>query len=61
MLSGFNNLSNVLCWISGHTHFSYDIASLNGVRLISNQAGYTREEASGETNFKEDGLFEVEY
>jgi predicted phosphohydrolase len=61
MLSGFNNLSNVLCWISGHTHFSYDLASLNGVRLISNQAGYTREEASGETNFKEDGLFEVEY
>jgi predicted phosphohydrolase len=57
----FNNLNNVLCWISGHTHYSYDLASLNGVRLISNQAGYTYEEASGETKFKKDGLFEVEY
>lgn len=56
-----NNYSNILCWISGHTHYSYDFNSCEGVRLISNQMGYKTECMSGETMFKEDGLFELEY
>lgn len=57
----FENYSNILCWISGHTHYSYDFKSPEGVRLISNQMGYIKEAMSGETCFKEDGLFEIEY
>jgi len=53
------NCSNVLCWISGHTHYSYDIKSRENVRLISNQCGYRGELKY--TNFNSDGLFEVEY
>ena len=60
-LDKLGNLSNILCWISGHTHYSYDFETNDRVRLISNQIGYTREEASGETKFKPDGLFEIEY
>jgi len=61
VIKEFNNYSNILCWISGHTHYSYDFKSPEGVRLISNQMGYIREAISGETLFKEDGLFEIEY
>jgi hypothetical protein len=52
------NLNDVIAWISGHTHWSYDIKRVN-TRLISNQAGYTREE--GKTNFLPTGLYEIEY
>lgn len=57
----FENYSNILCWISGHTHYSYDFISPEGVRLISNQMGYLKEAISGESCFKGDGLFEIEY
>lgn len=50
------NLNNVLTWISGHTHWSYDFVQDN-VRLIGNQLGYQSE--IGITNIKEDGVFEI--
>ena len=49
-------LDNVLTWISGHTHWSYDFIE-NGVRLISNQIGYKSE--LGDTGVNEDGVFEI--
>jgi predicted phosphodiesterase len=48
--------TNVVAWISGHTHWSYDF-TVNGVRLLSNQMGY-REESS-KTRFSQDGVFEI--
>lgn len=60
-IKSLENTSNILCWISGHTHYSYDFVSSEGVRLISNQMGYIKEAMSGESGFKEDGLFEIEY
>lgn len=51
---------NILCWISGHTHYSYDFKE-NGVRCISNQFGYTDELISGVTKLNIDGLYEFEY
>jgi hypothetical protein len=60
-LTEFENTSNILCWISCHTHYSYDFISPEGVRLISNQMGYMREVISGVSGFKEDGLIEIEY
>jgi predicted phosphodiesterase len=50
------NLDNVLTWISGHTHWSYDYV-INGVRLISNQIGYKSE--LGHTGVNEDGVYEI--
>lgn len=58
-LNNFKNISNILCWISGHTHYSYDFTSSEGVRLISNQLGYRNECISGDTRFNEDGLYEI--
>ena len=52
------NLTEVVIWISGHTHWSYDIKH-NNVRLISNQVGFTKEQ--GQTNFSHTGLYEIEY
>ena len=49
-------LKNVLAWISGHTHWSYDFEK-NGVRLIGNQLGYRSE--IGNTGIKEDGIYEI--
>lgn len=51
------NLSNILAWISGHTHWSYDFTFPEGVRLISNQLGYKTE--TGKTGLNEDGLYEI--
>jgi len=51
-------LSNILCWISGHTHWSYDIIKEN-VRLISNQLGYKSE--YGTTGINENGVYELSY
>jgi predicted MPP superfamily phosphohydrolase len=62
------NLNNVPLWLSGHTHWSYDImynddgnnnsnSNLNNTRLLSNQLGYTRE--IGFTNIVQDGVFEI--
>lgn len=53
----FDNISNIVCWISGHTHYSYDFISSDKIRLISNQMGYTNEQ----TLFKNDLLFEINY
>ncbi len=51
---------NVIGWISGHTHYSYDFVGKDGVRFISNQMGYKRDAIVDDTNmFKEDGLFEL--
>jgi predicted phosphohydrolase len=60
-INSFGDTSNVLCWISGHTHHSYDIVSPEGVRLISNQMGYISELVTDETGFNDNGLFELEY
>ena len=59
ILNRFENLSNVLCWISGHTHYSYDFITPEGIRLISNQLGYRNEAVSKDTNFNQDGLYEI--
>ena len=58
-LNNFENKENILCWISGHTHYSYDFISPEGVRLISNQLGYKSEAISGDTGINEDGLYEI--
>jgi predicted phosphohydrolase len=49
-------LNNILTWISGHTHWSYDFEQ-NGVRLIGNQLGYKSE--VGHTGLNEDGVFDI--
>lgn len=50
------NLNNIIAWVSGHTHWSYDLQQ-NGIRLISNQLGYKSE--VGKTGLNEDGLYEI--
>lgn len=52
--------SCIIGWISGHTHWSYDI-KINGQRYISNQTGYKDEFYSGESGFESDKVFEIEY
>lgn len=47
-------LRNVLTWVSGHTHWSYDFVK-DGVRIISNQLGYKSE--FGATGLDENGVF----
>lgn len=56
------NLKNVSLWLSGHTHWSYDIMyntnnDINNIRLLSNQLGYNHE--IGLTNIVQDGVFEI--
>jgi len=58
-LKKFVNTSNILCWISGHTHYSYDFISPEGIRLISNQLGYKNEAILGDICFNHDGLYEI--
>lgn len=48
---------NIVAWISGHTHWSYDFVQ-NGVRLIGNQLGYTNER--GKTGVALDAVYEIE-
>lgn len=50
------NLCNVPLWISGHTHWSYDI-TLPSTRLISNQLGFRFET----TRYSKTGVFLVDY
>ena len=52
------NLKNVPLWISGHTHWSYNIEKKYCV-FISNQLGYKYE--ANITKFNEDGLYEITY
>jgi len=47
---------NIITWISGHTHWSYDFVE-NDVRLIGNQIGYNSE--VGHTGLNEDGVYEI--
>jgi predicted phosphohydrolase len=49
-------LDNILTWISGHTHWSYDFEQ-NGIRLIANQLGYKTE--VGHTGLNENGVYEI--
>jgi hypothetical protein len=60
-IRSFVSINNIVCWISGHTHYSYDFKSPEGIRLISNQMGYTREAMTRESGFRDDCLFEIEY
>jgi predicted phosphohydrolase len=47
-------ITNIVCWICGHTRYSYDIYKFN-CNFISNQVGYKKD--FGTTNLKKDGLF----
>lgn len=58
-LNKLKNTSNIVSWISGHTYYSYDLVSVEGVRLISNQIGYTSEVLNKESGLKVDGLFTI--
>lgn len=50
--------SNILSWISGHTHYSYDfINKSNNVRLISNQVGYKHELIINISGLNFDGVY----
>ena len=51
------NLSNVPIWISGHTHWSYNIKK-KGCNFIGNQIGYKSE--IGSTGLIETGIFEFD-
>jgi len=55
----FNKYNNILCWISGHTHYSYDFVE-NNVRLLSNQLGYRDELLNKESNFNPNTLYEID-
>ena len=57
-VSSFNKYNNILCWISGHTHYSYDFTE-NNIRLLSNQFGYRNELLSGESLFNSDNVYEI--
>ncbi len=50
---------NIICWISGHTHYSYDFKE-NNVRCISNQFGYKEELVNGLTKLNIDGVYELD-
>ena len=52
------NLKNVPLWISGHTHWSYNIEKKDCC-FISNQLGYKYE--ANITKFNQDGLYEITY
>jgi Icc-related predicted phosphoesterase len=50
------DLRNVPLWISGHTHWSYNI-ELPSTRLVSNQLGFVSEK----TGYSKNGLFVIDY
>ena len=51
------NLKNVPLWISGHTHWSYNL-NQNGTQFVANQLGNKSE--VDYTGLKEDGVYEIE-
>ena len=53
-------MSNVIGWISGHTHWSYDI-NIGHIRFVSNQLGYKDECTGNTTRFEPLKVFEFEY
>ena len=54
------NCTDIVGWISGHTHWSHDIVR-NNIRFIGNQTGYKDEFCTGESRFEPDKVFEIEY
>ena len=52
--------NNISGWISGHTHWSYDMKK-DGIRFISNQVGYKNECATGQSKYVPSKIFEIEY
>jgi len=54
------SIFNVVGWISGHTHWSYDL-NIDNIKFISNQMGYKNECLNGETNFEPEKIFEIYY
>lgn len=54
------NMTNVICWISGHTHWSYDIIK-DGVKFISNQYGHIKKYKTNISGFDSSKIFEFEY
>jgi hypothetical protein len=57
LLHGINEkelYNNIECWMSGHTHYSYDF--IYKTRFISNQFGYSDEV---DTGINYDGLYEI--
>ncbi len=56
----------IRCWVSGHTHFSYDatrpstVMGARPLRLVSNQVGYQAEALRNATNVSLDGVFAVD-
>ncbi len=47
--------SNIVCWMSGHTHYSYDF--VYRTRFLSNQLGYFQENMDTGTNYE--GVYEI--
>lgn len=54
------NISNIIGWISGHTHYSYEI-DINNIKFISNQVGYKEEYLNNESKFEPLKNFEFKY
>lgn len=54
-----DNKENIIGWVSGHTHWSYDVIK-DDIRFISNQTGYIREYLEGKTKFAPDTVFEFD-
>lgn len=56
-----NNLhSSNICFIAGHTHYSYDFVDLKkNIRHISNQMGYKNEVIRGDSLFNENGSYDI--
>ncbi len=48
---------NIVCWISGHTHYSYDFTE-NNIRCISNQFGYIDELKNGYSKLETECVYE---
>jgi predicted phosphohydrolase len=57
IVNDYNLNKNICCWISGHTHYSYDFMK-NNIRFISNQFGYSSEVY--ESGIKIDGLYNID-
>lgn len=51
------NTNNILAWVSGHTHYSYDFVR-DDIRFISNQVGYINE--TEDTRLNTEGVFIID-
>jgi DNA repair exonuclease SbcCD nuclease subunit len=57
IINDYNLNKNIYCWISGHTHYSYDFMK-NNIRFISNQFGYSTEVYESKINIE--GLYNID-